>query len=107
MKLPFSHGAGMEQGFRDADSGAMIGKPMRHDDEVNGALFSDDETKNRTWGDDKTARLWNADNNTMIDEPMLARRRSKRCSVQQRRNERFSLGAMTKQQDFGTLTTTP
>ena len=44
----------------DARTGRRIGEPLRHDDEVRGAVFSQNENQILTWSDDKTARLWDA-----------------------------------------------
>ena len=44
----------------DATTGAQIGEPMRHDDEVVDAVFSPDGARIATVSKDRTARLWDA-----------------------------------------------
>jgi WD40 repeat protein len=44
----------------DAATGQEVLPPLRHEDLVRGAVFSDDENRILTWSDDKTARLWDA-----------------------------------------------
>ena len=54
----------------DATTGAQIGEPMRHDDEVVDAVFSPDGARIATVSKDRTARLWDATSPKPIGEPM-------------------------------------
>ena len=40
--------------------GRPIGPAMKHEEWVNGALFSRDESRILSWSDDRTLRLWDA-----------------------------------------------
>jgi WD40 repeat protein len=51
--------------------GALTSKPLQHSiGPVNGAVFSADETRILTWGDDGAARLWDALTGAPLGEPM-------------------------------------
>ena len=43
----------------NAKDGVPAADFMKHDGDVNGALFNHDETRILSWSDDKTVRLWN------------------------------------------------
>jgi WD40 repeat protein len=54
----------------NADSGAPIGEPIRHDSRVYAVAFSPAGKTVLTGSSDGTARLWNADSGAPIGEPM-------------------------------------
>ena len=54
----------------DAETGAPIGKPMRHDDVVNAAAFSTDGARIVTASRDTTARVWDATTGAPIGQPL-------------------------------------
>src|SRR5215470_6807580 len=54
----------------DVATGAPIGEPMRHDDEVVDAAFSPDGARVVTASKDRTARLWDAATLKPVGEPM-------------------------------------
>jgi hypothetical protein len=54
----------------DATTGAPVGEPMRHGDEVVAAVFSPDGARIVTASKDRTARLWEAATLKPIGEPM-------------------------------------
>ena len=54
----------------DSATGAPIGEPMRHEDEVVDAAFSPDGARIATASKDRTARLWDAATLKPIGEPM-------------------------------------
>ena len=54
----------------DATTGAPIGEPMRHEDEVVDAAFSPDGARIATASKDRTARLWDAATLKPLGEPM-------------------------------------
>src|SRR5215471_1415713 len=54
----------------DVATGAPIGEPMRHEDEVVDAAFSPDGARIATASKDRTARLWDAATLKPIGEPM-------------------------------------
>ncbi|MCP3960993.1 MAG: hypothetical protein GY719_24365, partial [bacterium] len=47
-----------------------IGSPLEHLGEVRGAVFSGDDTRALTWGEDNTARLWDAATGLAIRPPL-------------------------------------
>jgi hypothetical protein len=54
----------------DATTGAQIGDPMRHEDEVVDAAFSPDGPRIATASKDRTARLWDAATLKPVGQPM-------------------------------------
>jgi len=54
----------------DATTGAQIGEPMRHEDEVVDAAFSPDGAHIATASKDHTARLWDARTLKAVGQPM-------------------------------------
>jgi WD40 repeat protein len=52
------------------NDGSPATPPMRHDAEVLGALFSEDERLVLTWSVDGTARLWHSDDGSLATPPM-------------------------------------
>lgn len=54
----------------DATTGAPVGEPMRHEDEVVAAVFSPDGARIATASKDRTARLWDAATLKPVREPM-------------------------------------
>ena len=47
-----------------------VGQPMRHEEAVGGAAFSQDEQRILTWSEDGTARLWQAKDVMPVGQPM-------------------------------------
>src|ERR1700733_12223603 len=54
----------------DAATGATIGQPLRHEDRVNGAVYSPDGKRILSWSFDKTLRLWDAATGAAIGLPL-------------------------------------
>ena len=54
----------------DAETGEVLGKPIRHDNSIYGIDFSRDGSRLATASADKTARVWDADSGKSIGEPM-------------------------------------
>jgi WD40 repeat protein len=65
----------------DATTGAPIGEPMRHEDEVVDAAFSPDGARIVTASKDRTARLWDAAAFKPIGEPNAARASGRPCRL--------------------------
>ncbi|CCA75636.1 related to WD40-repeat protein (notchless protein) [Serendipita indica DSM 11827] len=64
----------------DADTGQLIGKPLRgHKLEVNAVAFSPDGSRIVSGSDDATIRLWRADNGQPIGQPLRGHDRSVRA----------------------------
>ena len=74
----------------DVATGQPIGKPMRHERDVLGAVFSANESRILTWSGDGTARLWDAATGQPIGKPM--------------RHERDVLGAVFSASESRILT---
>jgi hypothetical protein len=54
----------------DAFSGTPVGPPMKHDGDVESAIFSRDGTRILTAGNDNTARVWNAQSGLPVGQPI-------------------------------------
>lgn len=50
----------------DTKTGKQIGLPMKHDNEVNGAIFNFTESAILTWSEDRTAKLWDVNTGEQI-----------------------------------------
>ena len=54
----------------DSASGEALTPPMAHNDSVNGARFSPDESRILTWSADGSARLWDGNSGKALSPPM-------------------------------------
>lgn len=50
----------------DARTGAPLTPPLKHGDVLNGAVFSRDDSRVLTWGEDGFAKLWNSADGTQL-----------------------------------------